>query len=1429
MTFRAWRQSRYLALVCAAALFAGPSFAQEFVVSSAEDSGPGTLRSAIQSAVAYDGAGFVAIQFQIPTDDPSYNAATATWTIVLNSALPPISRSMTIAAPGDARIEIVGRSQFYEAGLALTGSGIRLERLNLAEFGGAAIHITGPDAGHNLISDTRVGRPGGSGYSNQTGMLIEGSGGNEIVGCGVYRNRWHGIEVRSPDNLIRGCNFGANRGNGLHVLDAARNHIGPRSADEAGNYFYENEGSGIAVVGAESRDNVIVGNTSGMGWTTSFQWNWDDGLHIEGAVNTRVGGTEPFERNFFLWNEGYGVHLIDASGTRIIGNNIGYRSPTWFVNNRGPLGIGHGVRDTWIGGSEIAERNVMGGIFGIGSGAPIKVDSLAGTGNRIFENNYLEEFVFDLNGDGPTPNDPGDADEGPNRLQNYPEILSIRRSISANELTVVYRVDSEPQHSAYPIRVSFSPGLVDWYPEEYARAPKITVFHVDPERAYEWSGGLVASAMDANGNSSEYASRESLTTYVVSTTADSGYGSFRDAIESGNDTDTGIEKIVFSIPGEGPHLIRPEQPLPDVLNRVEIDATAELTPAGTPGVIVDGSLTPEGTSGLVLRAEGIRVSGLWLTAFTGNGIEVRRSRTTIRRCYVGLPTASGTGGIGGDGVLIADADGGEELAGTIVYENRIYDTKGPGIRIRRASGATTSIAANLIGPDTTASDATGNRPPVGLEIEDGSNVDAMLNVIGGNDVGILVHGESRNNQIANNFVGLTPGSAPFANGIGLCVNGGVENTVWSNTISGNDQHGIVVTGTARDNTIRGNRIGTDAAGLHGKPNGGDGVWIDAHPNVIGDLNTISGNAQSGIFLTGDAAGTAVTGNLIGTSTSGSRAIGNGAAGIWLEGAENAIIGHAAFRQTPPNVISGNAGPGIRLTGPDGGNHVIVGNRIGTDETGSTPLPNESGIYVEGAPGSRIGGEQWWRRNILSGNRRFGIHARGGAASGTRIFGNYVGTGANGDCGPDEPRTGNRLAGIYAEGGAGGLQIGGVEEGEGNLIGCNFGPGVGLQNDAGEGNAILGNTFFGNGAPNIDLQEEGAPAPYARFGDRVTLNDAEDADEGPNRLQNSPEIRHVSFDSSVDSLMIEYRVDASPLHAAYPLRVEFYRAMPRGDGGQFLGADVYPEEETGKYRRVALGRFSSLGPYDDVVAIATDSHGNSSEFTPHYAEMYLSAGANSRVEATGLHAALRIDSLASAAAVVIERYFSIPPDAFPSDRVPALAGSWVLRQTGGGRLNGRLCLDSKPRLWADLQLLDVEIYQQSLADAEWRRHEPAVIEGELCSEDLEGLGTYVAVAALTSLPASDGLPVLPEAIVLNPPYPNPFATSTTLAFGLPAAAHVTIELFDVLGRRAAVVEDGVRSGGMHELRLDGSKLANGVYFCRLRAGQAVRTARIVVAR
>jgi hypothetical protein len=87
--------------------------------------------------------------------------------------------------------------------------------------------------------------------------------------------------------------------------------------------------------------------------------------------------------------------------------------------------------------------------------------------------------------------------------------------------------------------------------------------------------------------------------------------------------------------------------------------------------------------------------------------------------------------------------------------------------------------------------------------------------------------------------------------------------------------------------------------------------------------------------------------------------------------------------------------------------------------------------------------------------------------------------------------------------------------------------------------------------------------------------------------------------------------------------------------------------------------------------------------------------------------------------------------------------------------------------------------------------------------------------------------LPHDFALHPNYPNPFNPSTTVPFDLPEAAHVSLLVYDPLGRVVATLVSGPLPAGRYRYTWDAPALPSGVYLYRLRAGAFTQTRRLLL--
>jgi predicted GH43/DUF377 family glycosyl hydrolase len=89
--------------------------------------------------------------------------------------------------------------------------------------------------------------------------------------------------------------------------------------------------------------------------------------------------------------------------------------------------------------------------------------------------------------------------------------------------------------------------------------------------------------------------------------------------------------------------------------------------------------------------------------------------------------------------------------------------------------------------------------------------------------------------------------------------------------------------------------------------------------------------------------------------------------------------------------------------------------------------------------------------------------------------------------------------------------------------------------------------------------------------------------------------------------------------------------------------------------------------------------------------------------------------------------------------------------------------------------------------------------------------------------------VPESYTLRQNYPNPFNPGTTIEYALPQRTSVTLSVYNPIGQRIAVLVQGERDAGSHEVQFDAEGLPSGVYFYRLVAGSFTGTRRMLLLR
>ena len=661
-------------------------------------------------------------------------------------------------------------------------------------------------------------------------------------------------------------------------------------------------------------------------------------------------------------------------------------------------------------------------------------------------------------------------------------------------------------------------------------------------------------------------------------------------------------------------------------NRIGTDVGGDTAIGNRLGVVINGA--GGNTIGGTVPGAGNVISGNVRDAVSISGAGA--NNTVIQGNRIGTDSDGTTALANGRRGVVASNVSGTQIGGTTgSARNVISGNANHGVVIAGAGGAGSLVENNHIGVDITGLVALGNATGVLIDSAPGNTVGGVAagNVISGNNSkGVWIAGNmASGNTVSGNKIGTdAAGTAVLGNGNrGVMISGAPDNTVGGtlaldgNLISGNVSFGILITGTnATGNLVQRNLIGTDATGTIAFGNR-YGIVINGAPgNTIGgetvNGNVISGNDRHGVLIAGVAAsGNFVQGNLIGTNGTGTNALGNLERGIAISGSPNITVGGTTA--SVRNVISGNTSFGVAISGGNATGILVASNFIGTDLSGTTAVPNKSGISISGSDNNTIGDAAAGAGNVISGNNQHGVIISAGSSDNVLIA-NRIGTDTSGTF-----DVGNGFNGVHLR--EDDNRVGGTSPGEGNLIAFNNNSGVRVT--AGTGNRIHQNSIFQNTSMGIDLAGHG-----------LTPNDVNDTDSGANNVQNFPDVTGAVLTGN--SLEVNYDATSLPSNSAYPWEVEFFLADADNEEGQsFLGSAGIPVAGQGSHSATLLVTGLGVSVGGRIVATATDSSGNTSEFSPGFAVAGPLTAANGVAGESRTVATLTVGELDSIVAAAIE--------------------------------------------------------------------------------------------------------------------------------------------------------------------------------------------------
>jgi hypothetical protein len=429
-------------------ILSAPLAAATFTVTNVNDGGAGSLRQAILDANA--NAGPDTISFNIAgsglhTIQPLAGAMIISEAVVIDGFTQAGSSPNTLLVGNDAvyTVEIDGTGMTNDLFYIQT-SGVTIRGLLINRVPGRSILTNGGNDDNQVIGNWIGIDITGTQYlaANATAILIGGSnnhvGGtdpadhNVIIGGSPFGSATLDVEV-GGFNVIQGNHVGLNAAGtavppgspmpsyGIALVANAHDDLVGGTVPGARNVVW---GNAAILLGSGSSHGTIQGNYLGTDATGTVSMGATVGIETNNSPHDyTIGGSAAGAGNVISGNS-VGIHFGDGAATNtVMGNFIG-TGPTGLVpvpNTAYGIQISTPSAGSAIGGVNAGEGNTIAFNGSIG----VFVSSSTGwviRGNSIHDNAGLG---IDLENPGPKPNDPGDADEGPNHDQNFPILKAV--------------------------------------------------------------------------------------------------------------------------------------------------------------------------------------------------------------------------------------------------------------------------------------------------------------------------------------------------------------------------------------------------------------------------------------------------------------------------------------------------------------------------------------------------------------------------------------------------------------------------------------------------------------------------------------------------------------------------------------------------------------------------------------------------------------------------------------------------------------------------------------------------------------------------------------------------------------------------------------------------------------------------------------------
>ena len=203
--------------------------------------------------------------------------------------------------------------------------------------------------------------------------------------------------------------------------------------------------------------------------------------------------------------------------------------------------------------------------------------------------------------------------------------------------------------------------------------------------------------------------------------------------------------------------------------------------------------------------------------------------------------------------------------------------------------------------------------------------------------------------------------------------------------------------------------------------------------------------------------------------------------------------------------------------------------------------------------------------------------------------------------------------------------------------------------------------------------------------------------------------------------------------------------------------------------------------------------------------------------------------------VVTKINGAPAGQQPQGIDPIAPHVWIVKSYGNGTFTANWTFHFDEGVVSAEDLASPDnlklFHREANSDSAWTEiaAASAVTDSSITFDNISTTGQFVIGRKVDSSVPDTEPSNIPDSYELRQNHPNPFNPSTVISYSIPTSGHVSLKVYDLLGREIVTLVEAFQQGGFHSVRFETEDLPGGIYLYQIRAGSFVQTRKMVLSR